>query len=174
VSEAALQSATPAPGRSCGTCTLCCKLYDVPEAHTLAGDWCRQCAPGKGCKIWDARPAQCAAFNCLWLTQDWLGPEWKPEVAKIVFTMDPVTRFLMFQVDPGHPQAWRREPYFTHIRNWAAGAARENRHVLVLVNKRATLILPNAECDLGVVGPNDRFSVKLDAKGQYQVQMQRG
>ena len=27
----------PAPGRSCGTCTLCCKVFDVPALEKLAG-----------------------------------------------------------------------------------------------------------------------------------------
>ncbi|MFO1114944.1 MAG: hypothetical protein U1E28_04620 [Beijerinckiaceae bacterium] len=165
--------AQPAPGRSCGTCTLCCKVYDVPEAGTVSGQWCTHCAPGQGCRIWDTRPEQCRAFNCLWLTQEWLGPEWKPETARMVFTMDPNTRFLMFQVDPGAPTAWKREPYYTHIRNWAAGAARENRHVLVLVNKHATLVLPTGEFDLGVMGPQDKFFVDRTQDGGYQVRVAR-
>lgn len=33
--------AQPAPGRACGACTLCCKVYDVPAVESVAGQWCR-------------------------------------------------------------------------------------------------------------------------------------
>ena len=37
------------PGRECGSCSLCCKVYNVPEIEKPAGKWCRHCTPGKGC-----------------------------------------------------------------------------------------------------------------------------
>jgi hypothetical protein len=33
----------------------------------------------------------------------WMGPEWKPERSKMVLTLDPATRFMLVQVDPGAP-----------------------------------------------------------------------
>ena len=147
----------PAPGRTCGTCTLCCKVYDVPALEKPAGQWCRHCRPGRGCGIHDARPQHCRAFHCLWMTQSWLGPEWKPERCKFVLTVDPATRFLMAQVDPGNAGAWQKEPYYGQLKRWSAAALAEKRHVLVFVNKSATVVLPDRDVPLGVFEPGDRL-----------------
>ena len=106
--EPILLASQPAPGRACGTCTLCCKVYDVPTLDKPAGRWCRHCKPGRGCGIHLTRPDHCRSFHCLWMTESWLGPEWKPERSKIVLSIDPATRFLFAQVDPGHATAWKR------------------------------------------------------------------
>src|SRR4051812_32045712 len=87
----------PAPGRACGTCTLCCKVYDVPALDKPVGQWCGYCKPGRGCGIHLMRPDHCRSFHCLWMTETWLGPEWKPERSKIVLSIDPATRFLFAQ-----------------------------------------------------------------------------
>lgn len=146
-----------APGRSCGTCTLCCKVYDVPSLEKPMGQWCRHCQPGRGCGIHETRPTHCRSFHCLWMTETWLGPEWKPERSKIVLTLDPATRFLLAQVDPGTPGAWKRDPYHGQLRRWAAGALRERRHVVVFVNKLATVILPDRDVQVGIIEPGDRI-----------------
>lgn len=147
---------TPAAGRTCGTCTLCCKVFEVPVLSKPAGQWCRHCQTGRGCGIHETRPEHCRAFHCLWISQDFLGPEWKPEIAKFVLTMDPVNRFLLAQMDPGQPGAWKREPYQTQLRRWAAAAQAEGRLVVVFVNRSATIILPDRDVSLGVLGTNDR------------------
>ena len=33
----------PIPGRTCGTCTLCCKAVAVEELAKPIGDWCPHC-----------------------------------------------------------------------------------------------------------------------------------
>jgi Fe-S-cluster containining protein len=149
--------ATPAPGRHCGTCTLCCKVYDVPSLEKPAGKWCSHCKPGTGCGIWETRPDHCRAFHCLYMTEGWLGEEWKPERAKFVLTLDPATRFLLAQVDPGQARAWKAEPYYTQFKRWAAAAIREERLVIVFINKSATVVLPDRDLDVGVMEANDRL-----------------
>ena len=67
------------PGRSCGTCTLCCKVFPVPDLAKPAGKWCQHCQPGKGCRIHETRPEVCRKFFCGWMVSPGLGPEWKPE-----------------------------------------------------------------------------------------------
>jgi hypothetical protein len=147
----------PAPGRACGTCTLCCKVFDVPSLAKPAGQWCRHCAPGRGCGIHETRPEHCRSFHCLWMTAPWLGPEWKPERAKMVLTVDPATRYLLVQVDPGSAAAWKREPYYGQLKQWAAASLGERRHVVVFVNKNATVVLPDKEVTLGPIEPGDRI-----------------
>ncbi|HEX4826999.1 MAG TPA: hypothetical protein VFV12_02145, partial [Xanthobacteraceae bacterium] len=51
---------------------------------TKAGQWCRHCKPGRGCRIYDARPQICRQFFCGWMVSATLGPEWKPERSKII------------------------------------------------------------------------------------------
>ena len=147
----------PAPGRACGTCTLCCKVYDVPAVESVAGQWCRHARSGRGCAIHAERPHHCRAFHCLWMTEAWLGPEWKPERAKMVLSLDPVTRFLQVQVDPGQATAWRREPYYGQLKRWAAASLPRQRHVLVFVNRQATVVLPDRDVPLGEFTPGDRL-----------------
>src|SRR5262245_55422492 len=70
------------PGRACGTCTLCCKVAEVLEMSKPMGVWCPHCLRNKGCSIYETRPASCRIFQCEWLVEKSLGPEWKPERAK--------------------------------------------------------------------------------------------
>jgi hypothetical protein len=147
----------PAAGRACGTCTLCCKVFDVPELEKPAGEWCRHCSPGRGCGIHATRPDHCRSFHCLWMTQGWLGPEWKPERSKMVLTIDPQTRFLLVQVDPGAASAWKREPYYGQLKQWAAASLSERRHVVVFLNKSATVVLPDRDVALGPIESGERI-----------------
>ena len=150
-------ASAPAPGRACGTCTLCCKVFDVPALEKPAGQWCRHCKPGRGCGIHETRPAHCRSFHCLWMTEGWIGPEWKPERSKMVLTIDPGTRFLLVQVDPGNAAAWKREPYYGQLKRWAAASIPQKRHVVVFLNKSATVILPDRDVPLGHIAPDDRI-----------------
>lgn len=150
----------PAEGRSCGTCTLCCKVFDVPSLEKPAGQWCGHCKPGRGCGIHATRPDHCRAFHCLWMTETWLGPDWKPDRAKMVLTLDPATRFLLVQVDPGSPAAWKRDPYHAQLRRWAAAALAEKRHVVVFVKRQATVVLPDRDVPLGTINAGDRIVVR--------------
>ena len=129
----------------------------MPALDKAAGAWCRYCKPGQGCGIHATRPQQCRSFHCLWMTQSWLGPEWKPDRAKMVLSVDPATRFLFVQVDPGSAGAWKRDPYYRHLKQWAAAGVAERRHVVVFLNKSATVVLPDRDVPVGVLGPGDRI-----------------
>lgn len=152
----------PAQGRDCGSCTLCCKVYDVPAVESVAGSWCKHCLPGRGCGIHATRPDHCRAFFCLWMTQSFLGPEWKPDKARFVLTMDPATSWLFVQLDPGAPQAWRKEPYLTQLRRWAAAG---NRPVIVFLNKSATAVLPTHDVPLGTIATDERLVLREELAG---------
>jgi hypothetical protein len=54
--------------RSCGECSLCCKLVQPDELPATAiGEWCPHCKPGDGgCMIYPDRPRSCREFLCLW------------------------------------------------------------------------------------------------------------
>lgn len=149
--------AMPAPGRDCGTCTLCCKVFDVPVLDKPSGRWCQHCLPGQGCGIHATRPQYCRDFFCLWITQGWLGDEWKPAVSKIVLTISPLNGMLTAQVDAQTPNAWRRDPYYRHLKQWAAAALPRGQIVTVFVGRQATVILPDRDVALGEIGAGDRI-----------------
>jgi hypothetical protein len=152
-----LYANTAAPGRNCGTCTLCCKVYDVPSLAKPMGKWCPHCAPGKGCGIHETRPDHCRSFFCLWMTDGAMPDAWKPERSRFVLSVDARTRFLNVQVDPGAPNAWRGEPFIRQFRAWAQAMLAEERFVMVYVNRAATVILPDREVSLGVLHDGDRL-----------------
>jgi hypothetical protein len=107
----------PASQRACEDCTLCCKVMAIDELEKPAGSWCHHCKIGSGCKRYTDRPAECRFFNCLWLIDERLGPQWKPNKSKIVLTNS--EDGLEIRCDPGSSDAWRKEPFRTQISKWA-------------------------------------------------------
>lgn len=148
---------TAGNARNCGACTLCCKVLGIAALKKPAGRWCSHCQPGRGCAAYEARPAECRTFHCLWLTQTFLGPEWKPDRAKFVLYLEHDGARLMVQADPGAPTSWRSEPYYSQLKAWAVAAAKEQRQVVVRVNDQATVILPDRDVPLGSVRDGERI-----------------
>jgi hypothetical protein len=92
----------------CGECTACCRVFDVPEVKSPAGEWCQHCAIGVGCKIYADRPATCVEFECLWLmsqTRDDPGehmpPEMRPDRSKVVFSASTNEHIFAATLMPG-------------------------------------------------------------------------
>lgn len=135
--------------KACGSCTMCCKVYDVPELNKLSGHWCSYVAQGRGCKIYETRPKLCRDFFCNWIYVGELGPEWKPDKSRLVITTDPVSRNILIEVDPGLPNAWRKEPYYSTIKQWSSFLIKERRHVAISIRKSLTIILPDGEVYIG-------------------------
>jgi hypothetical protein len=159
--DAAERVTTPAPGRACGSCSLCCKVYEVAVFDKPAGEWCLHCTPGQGCGIWRTRPDYCRDFHCLWMTDERMGPEWKPERSKFVVAFDRVSACMNVQVDVDHPDAWRDEPYHSQFRRWSEVLLQEFRTVLVNVGKTVTVVTPGGDVELGVMGPHDSVGFEL-------------
>ena len=76
----------------------------------------------------------------------------------ILFT-EPDGGRLAIYVDSARPGAWREQPYYREIKQWAAWAARDMRQVIVVVGGRSIVILPDEDIDLGHVEENERISV---------------
>jgi hypothetical protein len=150
---------TLVPGRSCGTCSLCCKVYSIRELNKSAGRWCVHAVRGSGCSIHDNRPQQCRQFFCSWLFDPNLGSKWKPEVSRFVLSTDPVHRALMVMVDPGMPLAWKREPYYSVLKQFSEVFFRINNRVLVSVRGHITVILPDREVPIGKIMPRDEIAI---------------
>jgi hypothetical protein len=155
------------PGRSCGSCSMCCKLYDLPEVQSPAGKWCRHCAPGKGCTIHETRPEVCRKFFCGWMVSPGLGPEWKPERAKLIVRLvvpDGEMPCLAVDVDEGYPDAWRRPDIYGKLKQIATsggvtGGSGMRVVVRVRIGRRLIEILPDRDVDVGIVADDEDVQV---------------
>lgn len=134
-------------GRSCGSCSLCCKVFKVDwlDRPKPAGKWCHHCQPGKGCAIWQNVPAKCADFYCRWRMDPQLGDEWRPDRAG--FLISKASPYLPHEinVDPGKPDAWRKEPYYSALKIAARSAVAEKMALIVLVGARHWIMLPDGD-----------------------------
>lgn len=122
---------TSVSGRSCGTCTLCCRLPDIEAFSKPANEWCSNCSKDGGCSIYEVRPQLCRDFFCLWMTTEALGEEWEPTRSKMmVYRQGPQLTVL---VDPEFPNMWRLEPYYTWLQEYAGAARGQDGYVIVFV-----------------------------------------
>jgi hypothetical protein len=110
----------PASGKSCGSCTECCRIVGVTELSKPAGASCVHCASGVGCRIYVDRPQSCRTFMCDWLVQPQLGPELKPDRCHVVLMHMPQHRGLVAGCDLEHPDAWRAPAVINLLRRLAA------------------------------------------------------
>ena len=132
---------------------MCCKVPPIKALKKPPGKWCPHAVFGKGCGIYADRPAVCSAFYCEWMRNPSLGPEWKPDKAKLVVS------FPDIWVDPSVPNAWREPPYFTRIKQRAVEGPERGEFVLVRIGPRLIAVLPDREVDLGHVDPEARLNV---------------
>ncbi len=116
-------------GRSCGTCTLCCRLPEIDAFDKPADVWCTHCVAGQGCSIYADRPSVCRDFLCLWMTREDLGAEWEPARSHLmIYGQGPQITVL---ADPDQPDLWRREPYHGQLKAWAGEMAPAGGYVIV-------------------------------------------
>lgn len=161
------------PGRGCGTCSMCCKVFRVVEVDKAPGQWCRHIVHGRGCGIHATRPGVCRTFFCFWLQNRTLGPEWKPDRAKFVLYTEMEGRRLVVATDGAAPAAWRKPPYYAQFKRWAELGSATNRQILVFHGTRATAVLPDRDVELGVVDVGDRVIYHV-VKGRIEVEHRRG
>lgn len=93
--------------RECGGCTLCCKLPAVEALRKPQEQWCDHCHIGTGCRIYDLRPAECRTFTCLWLQNDTIPEDLRPDKSKVVIYRTSESQ-IMAHVDPSRPDAWKQ------------------------------------------------------------------
>ena len=157
LSMALIAAARQRSGRSCGSCSQCCKTLsiDAPELKKPMDVWCRHCAPGKGgCRVYSERPNVCKAFACGWLLNANIDEAWWPALSKIViqYHRNGPKIICSFVVDANHPHRWREEPYFSQIRQAAMTGLSQTSagHFIVHVEigERKLLVLPTREVDV--------------------------
>jgi hypothetical protein len=146
------------PGRLCGSCTLCCTVMEVSDLHKPAGMTCTHLALGRGCTIRDERPQACRRFFCGWRLDPNIDSLWKPEISGFVLTISLRYGALLAMVDPARPTAWRMQPYLGRMREWSARAFKEDKRIVAVVaGGEATVILPDHDVPIGVLGLDDEI-----------------
>ena len=153
--------------RVCGSCSLCCKLIGFAEINKPMGRWCPHRVKDHGCGIYDTRPNECRAFNCEWLTNPNFGQEWEPTRSKMIIchVRDGDTSKLVFHVDPGSPLAWRREPYYSQLKQLSVNGLQHNGVILINIGKRVFVILPSEEVDLGICDIDEKIMIEKRFNG---------
>jgi hypothetical protein len=66
---------------------------------------------------------------------------------------------IVIHVDPARPNAWREQPYYRDLKQWAAWAASELRQIIVSLGNRSIVVLPDEDVDLGVVQDDERIVI---------------
>ncbi len=141
--------------RDCDGCTLCCRVLEATSLNKPMGVLCDKCIVGTGCGIHETRPPECRHYHCGWLIDGSLGAEWQPETAHIIITYDLDGRRLNANADPLHPDAWRLEPYYSQLKNWAADSLARGGQVWGHVGRHSYVFLPDGAVDMGVMGDDD-------------------
>jgi hypothetical protein len=82
---------------------------------------------------------------------------WRPSKCKMVIVSELDGNRIAVHVDPGSPHVWRKEPFYSEIKQWAWHAAPEMMQVVVCIKNRAIVILPEEGVDLGPVSDDERI-----------------
>lgn len=122
---------------------MCCKLTIIPELEKPFNTWCQHCSTRSGCDAYETRPQRCREYNCYFVMSD-LPEEWRPNKSRIMIT--PMEGKILAVIDPSRPDAWRKEPYLTTLKNWA-----NQVEVHVMVNEKTYAVFPDHIDDLGEV-----------------------
>lgn len=135
--------------KTCGSCGMCCKLMHIPTLQKPKHTWCPKYVMRSGCSIYDDRPAECAAFLCLYLTAPDLSDAWRPDKAKFMIWSGREQRRLIVEVDPASPLAWKQEPYYSQLKAWSDRGLPDAFEVTVRVGDRVHIVFPETDIDLG-------------------------
>jgi hypothetical protein len=121
----------------------------VPDLNKPAHQWCVHALPRKGCAIYGAHPEACKVWRCGWLEMPELDDTWKPERCGMVLHNALQGVQFVVDVDPAKPDVWRREPYYSRIKQWARASDPRGLQVVVYIGRRVFCMFPDEEIDVG-------------------------
>jgi hypothetical protein len=151
---------------------LCCKVMSIIALKKPSDVMCSHAVPGKGCTIREQRPLCCRQFFCGWRLDPNIDALWKPDICGFVLSISSSYSALMLYVDTARPLAWRMQPYHGRLRQWAARAFEEDKRIVALVAGVATVVLPDRDVPLGMLGANDEIILSRNRTG-YQAELRR-
>ena len=100
----------------CDKCTLCCKLIDVPWMDSPAGEWCKECNIGIGCKIYDDGISNdCLNYKCAYNDIVDAPIELRPDKCKIIFENVDGSIFLG-TMHPDHNDSYKKKIIETQVK----------------------------------------------------------
>lgn len=118
--------------KQCGGCTLCCKIPAISVLKKPSDSWCKHCAVGAGCTVYDQRPKVCAEFSCLWLSSD-MPEEFRPDKLHFYIAGNQNDEVLKIRVDTEFPDAWKGHFIVNELLS-------KGRHLLIVVGHQLTFI----------------------------------
>lgn len=146
------------PGRTCGSCMLCCMVMQVEELNKPSGVPCGYAVAGSGCTIREHRPRSCRRFFCGWRLDPNIDSQWKPSISGFLLTISLRYASMLVMVDPATPFAWKVQPYYGRFKEWSARAFNQDKRIVAIVaGGEATVILPDRDVPIGVLGPEDEI-----------------
>lgn len=86
-----------------------------------------------------------------------IDQKWFPANSKMVIVSELDGKRIAVHVDPGRPMAWKGEPFYSEIKEWAIHAANDMTQVVVCIASRAIVILPDEDVDLGHIAADERI-----------------
>jgi hypothetical protein len=119
----------------------------IEQLAKPVGRWCLHRNPSRGCLVYANRPAECRSFSCMWLVNELLDERWKPNRSKLVLTTS--DDGIEVRCDPGFPDAWRKEPFGTEIRERALSGEAHDVTVVVIIGQKMILVTSEQEFDFG-------------------------
>jgi hypothetical protein len=156
------------PGRTCGSCMLCCTVMTVDDLNKPSGVPCVHAIAGTGCAIREQRPRPCRQFFCGWRLDPNIDSLWKPSICGFLLTISFRYQSMLVMVDPARPLAWKMQPYYGRMQEWSARAFQENKRIVAIVaGGEATVILPDHDVPIGVLGVNDEIVLSRRGAGYH-------
>ena len=95
--------------RACGSCTLCCAIFGVPEIAKPIYEPCLQ-RTAQGCAIHADRPQSCRNFECFWLMDDSFPEDMRPDLCGVVVSWNEDHDSVVLHLDPERPDALSESP----------------------------------------------------------------
>ena len=103
------------PGKSCGPCTMCCKVLVLDHFKKDAGILCSPCIVKGGCSIYEKRPQVCQDFECDWMMERSIPQTLRPDKVGTLLMEDEDSGEYHAVVDPSTPFAWRHPLMFKFL-----------------------------------------------------------
>jgi hypothetical protein len=101
----------------------------------------------------------CRNWTCNWILEPALGPRVAAADQQMILYYENEGRRLCVRVDPGYANAWRREPYYSQLKECARRIAEAHKQVVVYIRKKAIVILPDNDVDIGDLDVGDQIWV---------------
>ncbi len=135
----------PVPGKTCGSCMMCCKLPLIKELNKPQGVWCNYAKVGQGCTNYQNRPGECRDFYCDFMIAPQLGEEWRPSVARFMTFESLFTGNFTIITDKNSSNSWKDKKYYPILKDHALKLFKSGKLSYAIQGEYFTVILPDRD-----------------------------